>query len=131
MPHARFHPLRSAVAVLFLAASPAACVSMDTLAEVLASGGLYGQREVSGEVRRIDTRRQEIELTAGWGRSERLLYDGRTEVVYRRRRYRVRDLERGDLVRVRVEPERRGARYARLIEVEQSVRDRRRDDRRW
>src|SRR5690606_23873650 len=87
-----------------------------SLGDILAAGGVYGG-DVSGEVRRIDTQRREIEVRSGWGGAERVRYDGRTQVYYGQRRYDVRDLERGDLVRMRVEQERRGERYATVIEV--------------
>jgi len=102
-----------------------ACAGMETLSDVLAPrGGVYGsERDLTGEIRAVDTRRQEIQIESGFGRSERVRYDGRTEVVYQQRRYQVRDLERGDLVRVRVEG-RGGDLYARRVQVQQSVQDR-------
>src|SRR5688572_12985406 len=89
----------------FFAVSASGCagVGMETLADVLAGGGgLYGQ-EISGEIRQIDTRRQEIEVQSGWSGSEWVRYDGRTSVVAGQRRYDVRDLRRGDEVRVLVD----------------------------
>src|SRR5690606_4981111 len=94
-----------------------------SLGDILAAGGVYGG-DVSGEVRRIDTQRREIEVRSGWGGAERVRYDGRTQVYYGQRRYDVRDLERGDLVRMRVEQDRRGERYATVIEVRGNASDR-------
>jgi hypothetical protein len=103
-----------------------ACAGMSTVSDVLAAGNVLGLgQEVSGQVRQVDTRRQQIQVEVSRGRTERLQYDGRTEVVYQQRRYSVRDLERGDYVRVRVEEPRRGQLYARRIQVQQSVRDQR------
>lgn len=113
-------------AILLLALVPlglGACASMGSWEEILADvagGGVYGD-ELSGEIRRIDTRRQEIELSSGWSGNERVRYDRRTEVVYRQRRYDVRDLERGDRVRVRLDDHDREP-YARVIYVEESSR---------
>lgn len=101
------------------------CTGMGSLSDILAAGtGIGGTSgEIRGEIRQIDTSRREIEVLSGWGRSERVRYDGRTEVVYRQRRYDVRDLERGDLVAVRLDQD-RDNRYARWVEVEQSARER-------
>jgi hypothetical protein len=99
----------------------ASCASLGELAEVLATVDPYNNpRELRGEVRQVDTRRQEIQIEAGWGQSEWVTYDGRTQVVYRQRRYNVGDLERGDLVRMRVD-DRYGETYTDYIEVQQSV----------
>jgi hypothetical protein len=111
------------IAAVLLAS--ASCAGMGTLAEVLAStGGVYGNgQELSGEIRSIDTRRQELQLQSARGGSDRLRYDGRTEVIYQQRRYSVQDLERGDVVRVLVDS--RGQQpYASRIQVQRSVRDR-------
>ena len=121
----------AATAPLALLLGTSGCASMGSLDQILGDlgGGLYGG-DISGEVRQVDSRRQEIELTSGWGGSEWIRYDGRTEVIYRERRYDVRDLERGDQVRVRVDEGRRDRdRYASVIYVERSVDERRSDDR--
>lgn len=111
--------------LLCLSITLTGCTGMGSLADILAAGaGVYGGgNEVSGEIQSIDTRRQEIQLQSGWGGGERIRYDGRTQVIYQQRRYDVRDLERGDLVRVRLESS-RNTRVASTIQVEQSVRDR-------
>jgi hypothetical protein len=114
---------RSLTVGVFLATLPGcAGAGLESLADILAAGGMYGG-DVSGEIRRIDTRRQEIEVESGWGGAERVRYDGRTEVYHGQRRYDVRSLERGDLVRMRVEND-RGEPYASVIEVQGSVNDR-------
>jgi hypothetical protein len=109
---------------LLLSLPGCAGVGMGSLEDILGSaGGVYGG-DVSGEIRQVDTRRQEIEVASGWGGAQRFRYDGRTEVVYRQRRYDVRSLERGDLVRIRVDSDRYGERYASYIQVQESARDR-------
>jgi hypothetical protein len=102
--------------------SGCAGMNMGSLAEILASGaGLYGSN-VSGEIRSIDTRRQEIQLSSGYSGSERIQYDNRTEVVYQQRRYDVRDLEVGDYVQVQL-ADSRGERYAQTIYVQEGARN--------
>lgn len=97
-------------------------MNMGSLADILASGaGIYGSN-VSGEIRSIDTRRQEIQLSSGWSGNERIQYDNRTEVVYQQQRYAVRDLDVGDYVEVQLDDS-RGERYATAIYVQESARD--------
>lgn len=107
------------VPVLLLNASCAGVGWGQILDETL--GGLHGD-EISGEIRHVDVRRQEIQLTSGWGRTDWIRYDRRTEVVYGNRRYRVRDLERGDRVRIALHQDRHRQPYARYIRVQQSRR---------
>ncbi len=109
------------------------CMSMGpigagTMADILLGGGhgrVYDARDLRGEVRRVDTRRQTIQLSTG-RRTEHVRYDRNTRVSYGNRRYNVRNLKRGDLVYVRVDRDRRGSLYTRHIELQ----DRRRQDRR-
>jgi hypothetical protein len=103
---------------------PSGC-TVANLADVLMAGGGFPMgAERSGEINQLDTRRQEIHLSGGWGRTERIRYDNRTEVLYGQSRYSVRDLRRGDYVRVRVESDRNGVAYARRIQVQPSGQDR-------
>lgn len=106
-----------------LAAVTSGCAGMNigTLADVLASGtGIYGS-SLNGEIRSIDTRRQEIRLATGLNGDERIRYDNRTEVLYQQRRYEVRDLSIGDYVQVQLD-EYRNQRYATTIRVQESGR---------
>lgn len=97
-------------------------MNMGSLADILASGVGMNGSSVTGEIRSIDTRRQEIQLTSSWSGSERIQYDNRTEVVYQQRRYDVRDLDVGDYVQVQLDDS-RGQRYASAIYVQESARD--------
>lgn len=101
------------------------CAGMGSLGDVLGGMGMPGTGgEVRGEVRYVDTRSRELEISSGWGGSRRVEYDRRTEVLYRQRRYSVSALERGDVVSMRVRQDRRGRLYTDRIYVERSVRDR-------
>lgn len=96
------------------------CAGMG-LEEIL--GGVPMGGDVRGEIEWVDERNREIGVSGGWGGRETVSYDSRTRVVYQRRTYEVRDLERGDLVSIDVDSDSRGRRYARTIQVERSVRD--------
>lgn len=114
-----------ALAGLLAASGCAGTTLGDVLGGMGGMGGIGGMgSEVRGEVARVDDRGRRIELRSGWGGSSRVRYDSRTEVIYRDRRYSVRDLERGDLVSIRLEGASRGEPYADRIYVEESVRDR-------
>lgn len=115
--------MRSLLGITLLAAGGCAGISV---ADVLAaSTGLPGMgSRLSGEVRRVDHRRQTIQLSGWQGGGEELRYDARTRVSYGRRSYRVSALERGDEVSVSVQRGRHGDLYARHIVVERSVRER-------
>jgi hypothetical protein len=123
---ARTSPTLAVLAGTLLLIPAAACTSMNmgTLADILASGGVYGGgSELSGEVRSLDTRRQEIEVQPGWGQSQWVGYDNRTVVVYRQREYEVYDLQRGDQIRIWLDQDRQGESYASRIELQQSPGD--------
>ena len=116
------------------------CLSMGhmggagTMADILLGGGRGGggvndSRDLRGEIRNVDTRRQTIHISTGW-RTEQVRYDRSTRVSYGNRRYNVRDLRRGDLVRVRLDRDRRrGTMYTRQIQLQDRQRDNRRDRR--
>ena len=86
-------------------------------------GGLPLGGDVRGEISYVDERNREIGVSGSWGGGETVRYDSRTRVIYRQREYRIRDLERGDLVSINVDSDSRGRRYARTVRVERSVRD--------
>jgi hypothetical protein len=78
---------------------------------------------LTGEVERIDTRDREIEIDTG---RERVAFTYRTDTVvhYQGERYEVANLERGDVVRARVERDDRGDWVTDSITVEQSRQER-------
>jgi len=93
-------------------------------------GGIYGpsggaqQGDLVGEVQRVDTRLQQIELRTQDGRTAVVGYDSRTRVTYRGEEYSVADLEPGDLVGMEIQQNSRGNYYTNLIRVRQSVQER-------
>jgi len=77
--------------------------------------------QVSGTVQGVDTRSQQIVLTATNGQQVALLYDQQTQVTYQNRSYAVANLERGDRVTARIQQAQNGGYYTDLVQVEQSV----------
>lgn len=115
---------RATTATLIIALAGTGCAQMGDFGDIL-GGALPGQGgDLRAEVQSVDTRDREIHVRTDDGRSADVLYDDRTRVVYRNQDYAVTALERGDLVRMRVEETRTGALYTDLVEVEQSASER-------
>jgi hypothetical protein len=91
------------------------------LGEIL--GGVLGggANMVSGAIRGVDTRNQQISLQQSNGQSVALSYDNQTKVVYQDRLYTVASLESGDQVNARVQQLQNGGYYADSVVVTQSV----------
>ena len=86
--------------------------------------GSWGGSNVVGEVREVDARSRQIELSTDAGKRLLVKYDNNTRVSYRQRDYAVADLEPGDYVAVRAQPDRDGRYFADLITVKESVQER-------
>jgi hypothetical protein len=111
---------RAAMTLAFLAVG--ACASTGGLGSVL--GSVLGQQQgnqLSGTVRRVDTRSQSIQLQQSNGQNIYVLFDNQTQVVYQNRSYPVTSLENGDQVTARVQQNNNGGYYTDLVQVDQSV----------
>jgi hypothetical protein len=111
------------MAILAVAAT-AACSSTGGLGNIL--GGVLGQQgqgQVSGTVRNVDTRYQQIQLQQSNGQNLTLTYDNQTQVVYQNQNYSVSNLEYGDVVTARIAntSSNNSTYYTDLIQVDQSV----------
>jgi hypothetical protein len=105
--------------VLFLAG----CAELGQLGG-LSDYGNWGGSELVGEVRAIDTRARQIDLSTDNGRRFLVRYDNNTRVSYRQRDYAVADLEPGDYVAARAQQDRDGRYFTDLITVKESVQER-------
>ena len=117
--------IRVAAAALALA-SIGACSQAGALGSVLGSvlGGGGQQQQgshVTGIVRQVDSRNQQLALQQSNGQTVALVYDNRTKVVYQNREYTVANLENGDQVTARVQQTQNGSYYTDLVQVDQSV----------
>lgn len=117
--------VRSGLAIVAVA-TLSACSQAGSLGSVLGSvlgGGQQQQQggQVSGVIRGVDTRNQQISLQQSNGQSVGLLFDNRTKVVYQNREYAVTNLENGDQVTARVQQTQNGSYYTDLVQVDQSV----------
>ena len=86
--------------------------------------GNWGGSDLVGEVRDVDTRARQIELSTDAGRKFLVRYDNNTRVSYRQRDYAVANLEPGDYVAVRAQQDRDGRNFTDLITVKESVQER-------
>ena len=86
--------------------------------------GDWGGSDLVGEVRDVDTRAREIELSTDAGRRFLVKYDNNTRVSYRQRDYAVANLEPGDYVAMRAQQDRDGRYFTDLITVKESVQER-------
>ena len=101
-----------------------ACSSAGGLGEILGGvlgGGGGGAQQLSGSVRSVDTRNQQISVQQSNGQSVPVLYDQNTKVVYQNRLYTVANLENGDQIVARIQATQNNAYYADSITVTQSV----------
>jgi Cu/Ag efflux protein CusF len=102
----------------------AACSNAGNIGQVLGSvlnGGGAGQAsQVSGVVRGVDTRAQQIGLQLSNGQTVGLQYDNNTQVVYQNQRYNVTSLDAGDQVTARIQ-QNGNAYYTDLVQVDQPV----------
>ena len=87
-------------------------------------GGIFGNNDLVGEVRNVDTRAREIELRTEAGRRESVRYDDNTRVIYRQREYTVSNLEPGDYIAARVRQDRNRGHFTDYITVRESAQDR-------
>jgi hypothetical protein len=118
---------RGAAAFILLATT--ACAGAGNVGEILGSvlgggaggaGGASGS-QVSGVVRQVDTRNQQIGLQLSNGQTVGLNYDNQTKVVYNNQSYAVTSLDAGDQVTARVQSANNGAYYTDLVQVDQPV----------
>jgi exosome complex RNA-binding protein Csl4 len=110
-----------AAAVAIAAIVTSACSQAGQLGDILGSVLGGGASMVSGAIRGVDTRAQQISLQQSNGQSVALTYDNQTKVVYQNQVYSVTSLESGDQVNARVQQLQNGAYYADSVAVTQPV----------
>jgi hypothetical protein len=106
------------IAVIALTACSQAGQLGDILGSVLGGGG---GNMVSGAIRSVDTRSQQISLEQSNGQAVSLGYDNNTKVVYQDRLFSVNSLEYGDRVNARVQQTQNGGYYVDSVVVTQPV----------
>ena len=110
---------RSAAAALMVAATACAGNLGNVLGGVLGGGGASGN-QLSGTVRGVDTRYQQISIQTSNGQTVPVSYDNQTQVVYQNQNYPATSLEYGDQITARVQAN-GNSYYTDYIQVDQSV----------
>lgn len=113
--------IRSGAAGALIMASLSACAG--NLGNVLGSvlGGGTGQsNQLSGTIRGVDSRSQQISIQASNGQTVPVAYDNQTQVVFQNQNYSPTALEYGDRVTARVQAN-GNSYYTDYIQVDQSV----------
>jgi hypothetical protein len=83
-------------------------------------GGTNPSSQLSGTVRNVDSRSQEIAIQTSNGQTVPVSYDNQTQVVYQNQNYSPNALEYGDMVTARVQPA-GNTYYTDYVQVDQSV----------
>jgi hypothetical protein len=110
---------RGAVAALIIATTGACAGNLgNVLGSVL--GGGAGGNQLSGTIRGVDTRSQQISIQTSNGQTVPVYYDNQTQVVYQNQNYPPTALEYGDMVTARVQAN-GNSYYTNYIQVDQSV----------
>ena len=100
-----------------------ACANAGGLGSVLGSvlGGGGGGQQLSGTVRAVDTRNQQISVAQSNGQSVAVQYDQNTKVVYQSKLYSVANLEAGDQINARIQTTQNNGYYTDSISVTQAA----------
>jgi hypothetical protein len=92
----------------------------NVLGSVLGGGGGTQSNQLSGTIRGVDTRSQQIAIQQSNGQTIPVSYDNQTQVVYQNQNYSPTALENGDRVTARIQAN--GNRYyTDYVQVDQSV----------
>lgn len=112
---------RGTAAALFVA-SLGACAG-NSLGNVLGSvlGGGGQSNQLSGTIRGVDARSQQIAIQQSNGQTVPVYYDNKTQVVYQNQNYSPTALENGDQVTARIQANGNNY-YTDYVQVDQSVR---------
>jgi hypothetical protein len=117
-----FQRLRRGAAAALMFASVGACAGNlgNVLGGVLGGGGATQNGQLSGTIRGVDTRSQQISIQESNGQTVPVTYDNQTQVVYQNQRYSPTSLENGDRVTARVQAN-GNSYYTDYVQVDQSV----------
>jgi len=115
--------IRLGAAAALMVATVGACAGQlgNVLGGVLGGGGQSGQSgQLSGMVRGVDTRSQQISIQASNGQTVPISYDNQTQVVFQNQNYSPTSLEYGDQVTARIQAN-GNSYYTDYVQVDQSV----------
>ena len=113
--------IRRGAAGALLLASLGACAGNlgNVLGSVLGGGGAQSN-QLSGTIRGVDSRSQQISIQSSNGQTIPVSYDNQTQVVFQNQNYPPTSLEYGDQVTARIQAN-GNAYYTDYVQVDQSV----------
>jgi len=113
--------IRRGAAGALLLASVGACAGSlgNVLGSVLGGGGTQSN-QLSGTIRGVDSRSQQISIQASNGQTVPVSYDNQTQVVFQNQNYPPTSLEYGDQVTARIQAS-GNSYYTDYVQVDQSV----------
>src|SRR5689334_20216649 len=117
---ANFQMMRRSAAAALMVASTACAGNLGNILGGVLGGGGAGGNQLSGTVRGVDTRYQQISIQTSNGQTVPVSYDNQTQVVYQNQNYPPTSLEYGDMVTARVQAN-GNSYYTDYIQVDQSV----------
>ena len=115
---------RGAVAALMVATLGACAGNSlgNVLGSVLGGGSQSQSGQLSGTIRGVDARTQQIAIQQSNGQTVPVYYDNQTQVVYQNQKYSPTALENGDQVTARIQANGNNY-YTDYVQVDQSVRN--------
>jgi len=111
---------RGAAAALMFASVGACAGNLGNVLGGVLGGGTAQNGQLSGTIRGVDTRYQQISIQESNGQTVPVTYDNQTQVVYQNQRYSPISLENGDRVTARVQAN-GNSYYTDYVQVDQSV----------
>lgn len=114
--------IRTAAAAALIVTALGACAG-NQLGNILGSvlgGGANQSGQLSGTIRGVDTRSQQLAIQQSNGETIPVSYDSQTQVVYQNQNYSPNSLENGDRVTARVQAN-GNSYYTDYVQVDQSV----------
>jgi len=117
----RIQRLSAAAAIVAFAGACAGNSLGNVLGSVLGGGSQNAQSgQLSGTIRSVDTRSQQIAIQQSNGQTVPVYYDNQTQVVYQNQNYSPTSLENGDRVTARIQANGNNY-YTDYVQVDQSV----------
>jgi hypothetical protein len=110
----------AAAALMILSAGACAGNQLGNVLGGVLGGGTGSNNQLSGTIRGVDSRAQQISIQTSNGQTVPVSYDNQTQVVYQNQNYPATSLEYGDMVTARIQAN-GNSYYTDYIQVDQSV----------
>jgi hypothetical protein len=114
------HLRRGAAGALMLASVGACAGNLGNVLGGVLGGGNAQSNQLSGTIRGVDSRSQQISIQSSNGQTVPVYYDNQTQVVFQNQNYSPTALEYGDRVTARVQAN-GNSYYTDYVQVDQSV----------